>query len=114
PAGLDAEFARATPAKLVYAGQEGAVLYTFNGDSEGRSACNQDCAEAWQPYRPPPRFKPSGDWDLILRDDGVQQLTFKSKPLYTASKFDQITGIASLESVEGTNRRGADGRENPY
>jgi predicted lipoprotein with Yx(FWY)xxD motif len=64
------------------------TLYTFDKDTanSGKSACNGPCAALW-----PAVTASSGDYSVITRDDGSQQLTYKGKPLYLYAK-DQKPG----------------------
>ena len=65
----------------------GMTVYTFDKDvaDSGKSACNGPCAMGW------PAVK-AGDaavaapYSVITRDDGVKQLAYKGKPLYTFAK----------------------------
>ncbi len=58
------------------------TLYTFDKDSDGKSACNGPCAKNWPPMLAKDTDKAAGDWTLITRDDGAKQWAYKGKPLY--------------------------------
>ncbi len=58
------------------------TLYTFDKDSDGKSACNGPCAKNWPPLLAKDTDKAAGDWTLITRDDGAKQWAYKGKPLY--------------------------------
>lgn len=64
----------------------GMTLYTFDKDSAGKSACNDQCAKAWPPVAAPADAKPMGDLTVITRDDGSKQWAHKGKPLYLFTK----------------------------
>ncbi|MBS0389628.1 MAG: hypothetical protein JSR23_00525 [Proteobacteria bacterium] len=71
----------------VLVGANGMTLYTFDKDmaGSGKSACNGGCASNWPPLTA--TMAPSGEgYSLIQRDDGVQQVAYKGKPLYYWSK----------------------------
>ena len=75
------------PAKVadgVLTGANGMTLYTFDRDvaASGKSVCNGPCATNWPPLMASQADKPSGDYSVILRDDGQRQWAFKGKPLY--------------------------------
>ncbi len=74
PALLIAGLAHAAPPAQVSEGAlvaaNGMSLYTFDKDTEGRSACNGPCARNWPPLAAPADAKPEGDWTVITRDDG--------------------------------------------
>lgn len=63
----------------------GLTLYTYDKDApgSGRSACNGICAAHWPPHFATPDAWPTGDYSIVLRDDGRRQWAFKGKPLYT-------------------------------
>jgi predicted lipoprotein with Yx(FWY)xxD motif len=67
---------------------DGFTLYVFTADSEGESACYDDCAQAWPPV---PADTPIGsDLDASLfasieRTDDIEQLTINGMPLYRYS-----------------------------
>ncbi len=58
------------------------TLYTFDKDSDGKSACNGPCAKNWPPLLAKADDLASGDWAIITRDDGAKQWAYKGKPLY--------------------------------
>lgn len=81
----------AAPTKVadgMLVGPNGMTLYTFEKDvaGSGKSACNGPCAANWPPLLASESEKPSGDYTLIMRDDGKKQWAVKGKPLYFWSK----------------------------
>lgn len=81
----------AAPAMLsgdVLAGNNGMTLYTFDKDAagSGKSVCNGPCATNWPPLLAATDDQPSGDYSLVVRDDGKKQWAFKGKPLYFWAK----------------------------
>lgn len=60
----------------------GMTLYTFDKDSEGKSACNGDCAAAWPPLKAEAGAMATGEYSVITRDDGSLQWAYDGKPLY--------------------------------
>ena len=64
----------------------GMTLYVFDRDAGGKSACNGPCATNWPPLMVTGSGGASGDWTVIVRDDGGKQWAYKGKPLYTWSK----------------------------
>jgi predicted lipoprotein with Yx(FWY)xxD motif len=69
----------------------GRTLYFFDRDAGGKSACNGPCAANWPPLLVVGDGRPTGDWTIIVREDGGKQWVFKGKPLYTCAK-DTKTG----------------------
>jgi predicted lipoprotein with Yx(FWY)xxD motif len=61
---------------------KGMTLYWFDNDMGGKSACNGPCASNWQPLMVPQGAMASGDWSVIMRDDGSKQWAYKGHPLY--------------------------------
>ena len=68
-------------------GPSGMTLYTFDKDTagSGKSVCNGPCAANWPPLMAG-NASASGDYSVITRDDGGQQLAYKGKPLYYWAK----------------------------
>ncbi|CAB3694652.1 COG4315 family predicted lipoprotein [Achromobacter pestifer] len=64
----------------------GMTLYTFDKDTAGKSACNDQCAKAWPPVTAAADAKPMGDLTIITRDDGSKQWAHKGKPVYLFAK----------------------------
>lgn len=69
-------------------GANGMTLYTFDKDAagSGKSMCNGPCATNWPPLMAVESDKASGDYSIIMRDDGSKQWAAKGKPLYFWSK----------------------------
>ena len=63
--------------------QKGMTLYTFAKDSDGKSACNGQCATSWPPLMAKDGDKSMGEWTVIKREDGTKQWAYDGKPLYT-------------------------------
>ena len=79
------------PAKVAdgaLAGPNGMTLYTFDRDAAapGKSVCNGQCAALWPPLGAGADAKPSGDYTVVVRDDGSRQWAYKGKPLYFWAK----------------------------
>ena len=64
----------------------GMTLYTFDRDTGGKSTCNGPCATNWPPLMATGDAKATGDWTVVMRDDGAKQWAYKGKPLYTWNK----------------------------
>ena len=58
------------------------TLYTFDKDEGGKSMCNGPCAANWPPLMAGADAKASGDWSIVIRDDGARQWAYKGKPVY--------------------------------
>lgn len=78
--------------------QEGMTLYTFDKDTEGKSACNGQCAANWPPLMASDDAKAAGNYGIVVRDDGKKQWAYKGKPLYTWVK-DQKPGDKTGDGV---------------
>ena len=75
------------PARLadgVFVGPNGMTLYTFDRDAagSGKSVCNGPCATNWPPLMAAAADRPSGDWTIVVRDDGSRQWAYRGKPVY--------------------------------
>jgi predicted lipoprotein with Yx(FWY)xxD motif len=91
----------AEPAKMeggVLVGANGMTLYTFDKDTAGKSLCTEKCAENWPPLLARDSDKGSGDYSIILRDNGKKQWAYKGKPLYFFSK-DQKQGDKTGDGI---------------
>ena len=94
-------YAAGSPARMeggMLVGNNGMTLYTFDKDTDGKSACNGPCAGNWSPLMGADGDAASGDWSLITRDDGKKQWAFKGKPLYFWIK-DQKPGDTTGDGV---------------
>jgi predicted lipoprotein with Yx(FWY)xxD motif len=81
---------------------KGMSLYTFDKDSEGKSACNGPCATNWPVLKADASDKGDGGYTIITRDDGSKQWAYKGKPLYTFAKDTKpgdITGDGFLNGA---------------
>jgi predicted lipoprotein with Yx(FWY)xxD motif len=76
----------------------GMTLYTFTRDMTGYSNCNDQCAAAWPPLLAPADAKASGDWTIIMRDDGKRQWAYKGSALYGWTK-DAAPGDVTGDGV---------------
>lgn len=74
----------ATVADGVFVGPNGMTLYTFDRDAlgSGKSVCNGQCAALWPPLMVSASAAPTGDWTIVVRDDGSRQWAYKGKPVY--------------------------------
>lgn len=62
----------------------GMTLYTFDKDvtGSGKSMCNGKCAMNWPPLIAGAGHEGSGDWSVVVRDDGSRQWAYRGKPVY--------------------------------
>ncbi|NWL79457.1 hypothetical protein DM872_21640 [Pseudomonas taiwanensis] len=95
--GLAAEPAMEKDGMLVDA--KGMTLYTYDKDSDGKSACNGQCADNWPPLMADASAKADGEWSVVKRDDGSMQWAYDGKPLYTFvmdKKAGDVTGDGKM------------------
>jgi predicted lipoprotein with Yx(FWY)xxD motif len=95
----------AGPAKVtdgMLTGNNGMTLYTFDKDAagSGKSVCNGPCATNWPPLLAMDSDKASGDYSIIMRDDGKKQWALKGKPLYYWAK-DMKVGDKTGDGFNG-------------
>lgn len=90
----------------VLSDERGMTLYTFTRDMTGYSNCNGPCAAAWPPLLAPADAKASGDWTIILRDDGKRQWAYKGSALYGWSK-DAAPGDVAGDGADNGKWRAA-------
>jgi predicted lipoprotein with Yx(FWY)xxD motif len=79
---------------------DGATLYTFDKDSDGKSACSANCAKNWPPALVGQDDVASGDWTFVESHDGKPQWAYKGKPLYRFAK-DAKPGDTTGDGVGG-------------
>jgi len=84
-------------------GTSGKALYTYDKDAQGKSNCNDKCAQNWPPLAAKADAEAEGDWTIVKRDDGSSQWAYKRKPLYTWVK-DEQSGVAGGDGVGGVWR----------
>jgi predicted lipoprotein with Yx(FWY)xxD motif len=84
----------------VLADAQGMTLYTFTRDMTGYSNCNDQCAVAWPPLLAGADAAASGDWSIIVRDDGRRQWAYKGQALYHWSK-DAKAGDTTGDGAAG-------------
>lgn len=92
-----------TPARMeggMLVGANGMTLYTFDKDpaGSGKSVCNGPCAGNWPPLFAMDGDRASGDWSIVVRDDGKRQWAYRGKPLYYWVK-DQKAGDTTGNGV---------------
>ena len=88
-----------TSAGKVYTDHKGMTLYTYDKDSDGKSACNGQCAQNWPPLMAEAGAKAEGEWSVITRDDGSMQWAYDGKPVYTFvmdKKAGDVTGDGKM------------------
>lgn len=78
----------------------GRVLYVFDRDSEGTSACYDQCAALWPPFLAAADAKPAGEYALVTRSDGSRQWAVRGRPLYFYAA-DSAPGQATGDGVKG-------------
>ena len=74
----------------------GMTLYTFDKDAagSGKSTCNGPCAANWPLLAAAAADSGSGEWSVVVREDGFRQWAYQGKPVYLWSK-DQKPGDKS-------------------
>ena len=70
----------------IYTDANGMTLYTYDKDEKGKTNCYDKCATNWPPLAATADAKASGDWTIVVRDDGSKMWALKGKPVYTFVK----------------------------
>ncbi|MBK1781961.1 hypothetical protein JHL22_12090 [Advenella sp. WQ 585] len=80
---------------------DGMTLYTYDKDRgmDGKSVCNDRCAENWPPLLAAPDSNAEGDYSIIMRDDASSQWAYKGQPLYLY-KRDMKQGDMAGDDVQ--------------
>ena len=79
----------------------GRTLYKFDNDRGGKSTCNDRCTMYWPPALAPAQTPWSGDFSIVVREDGTNQWAFQGMPLY------RFSGDTQPGEVNGDDRGGA-------
>jgi predicted lipoprotein with Yx(FWY)xxD motif len=58
-------------------------IYVSDKDSATKSNCDAKCRQEFQPILAPEHVQPQGEWSIIESSPGLNQWTFRGKPLYT-------------------------------
>jgi predicted lipoprotein with Yx(FWY)xxD motif len=70
----------------VLADARGMTLYYFDRDDSGnKSNCEGKCREKWLPLAADKTAQASGDFTVILRNDGSRMWAYRYRPLYTSN-----------------------------
>ncbi len=88
--------------KTVLTANNGLTLYTLSAEKHGRFICKGSCLKDWHPLAVAKGVKPTGPVPLgtIRRpDNGVRQVTFEGRPLYTFDS-DSKKGDANGEGFK--------------
>jgi predicted lipoprotein with Yx(FWY)xxD motif len=81
---------------------KGMSLYIGDNDRrENVSSCYDNCVHNWPAFGAPDDARDTGDWKIIIRDDGTKQWAYKGKPLYyfildTAAGDKKGDGVGSI------------------
>ena len=84
----------------VLAAANGLTLYVPENHSES-FACFDECLETWQPFEAPWGASDYGEFSVIVRDDGVYQWAYQTRPLYRYLG-DAERGEINGDGVDGT------------
>ena len=101
-------FADSNPARTAstskgdaFVNEGGMTLYTFDKDTDGKSACNGPCATNWPPLKAEAGNKGPSGWTVVTRDDGSAQWAYKGKPLYTFVKDTKAGDVSGDGFLNG-------------
>jgi predicted lipoprotein with Yx(FWY)xxD motif len=76
-----------------------ASVYASDADQPGRSNCDAECLQTWNPMLAPAFAQARGDWSVVERSQGVYQWAFRRSPLYSY-RFDTEGHRASLRGSD--------------
>ncbi len=80
---------------LVLVDLKGMTLYYFDRDDSGnKSNCDGKCTERWLPLVASDNAEATGDFTVIIRNDGSKMWAYRYRPLYT-SRIDKAPGDAN-------------------
>ena len=60
----------------------GLRLYVSDNNGAGKANCIRECSFAWPPLLAENFDKATGDWSLVMREDGHNQWAYKGHPVY--------------------------------
>ena len=90
----------------------GMTLYTFDKDAagSGKSTCNGPCAANWPPLSAATTDSGSGEWTIVVRDDGSSSgLTRANRSTYGSRIRNPGTRPATASTKSGTSSRASPG-----
>lgn len=91
---------------------EGNTLYTTDAEADGTVLCVDSCADFWPPVTAASSDVPSGvdgvdgEFGVVSRPDGSEQLTLDGRPLYTFAEDSgpgSFTGDGFEDDFQGTH-----------
>jgi predicted lipoprotein with Yx(FWY)xxD motif len=88
--------------RTVLTANNGLTLYSLSVEKHGKFICKGSCLKDWHPLVVPAGVKPTGPVALgtVKRpDNGMRQVTFEGKPLYTFDA-DSKKGDAKGEGIK--------------
>ena len=71
---------------IVLVGVSGQTLYVFDGDVNNDTEICGSVQCDWRPLAAPQLAAAVGDFDFVVRNDGIRQWTYRGLPLYSYSK----------------------------
>lgn len=72
---------------------QGLSLYVHAGDRPGHATCSGPCGTVWPPALAAPGAQATGEWSLLVREDGTRQWAYAGAPLYRFAS-DRAVGEA--------------------
>lgn len=61
-------------------------VYSWDGDAENQSNCQNACLHDWTPVPAPEIAVNRGEWTVVKQDSGFKQWAYRGRPLYTYNK----------------------------
>ncbi|HTT06260.1 MAG TPA: hypothetical protein VMF64_13320 [Steroidobacteraceae bacterium] len=78
---------------LAFIDQSGKTIYAYQGRGGARAVVKVD-PNLWTPLVAPALARPVGQWSVLSREDGIQQWTYRGRPLFTYA-LDMAAGDAN-------------------
>ena len=82
--------------RLLHTGR-GFSVYSFDGDTRTRSACDADCERRFVPVQAPAAARAHGDWSIFVRASGERQWMFRGRPLYAFAEDVRVRSLAGSD-----------------
>jgi predicted lipoprotein with Yx(FWY)xxD motif len=87
---------------LVLTTMTGRTIYALDGSLKQEKTFCSSLTCDWKPLAAPQLASAKGDFNFVVRDDGIRQWTFKGRPLYTFARDaapGEANGVARAKEV---------------
>ncbi len=66
----------------------------------GAKSCDAECAKTWKPLVAAPDAEPSGYWEIVMRDDGTRQWTYRGYAVYSYAGDQKSGDMRGVDEIQ--------------